>query len=390
MTSKENKGVFAYSYSFQEMFLSKDIFLVPYYIAKEIKGELEYCYQVNMGNTDIPNDHRGAIVRRSKIKNEFLTLLWNVVFKAWTLDVLFLNGSSAKHMLVVWLYKVLRPKGRVVIFGDMEATLAKEFAETGLVYSIGVSAWIKKRLTNFFFDHVTYIVANTEAYQIMKGLCEKQGWKGLLHFYPCLDDELFREYDLQRIPLQEKENVMVCVGRIGNYQKNTEMLLDALEQVDLKEWKIYMIGPVTSSFDLTKKGNFQEKIDDFLARNPRHKDKIIFTGMVYDMKEIFSYYNRARVLLSTARHEGFANVYSQAAALGCFVVSTDVGGADIGSNQWRFGIKIEQEDCKGLADVLNGIVKGSIRIDKQMTVPFEDMCYSIRVNRVLLPFMEEV
>lgn len=31
--------IIAYAYQFQEMFLSKDIFLIPYYICKELGGE---------------------------------------------------------------------------------------------------------------------------------------------------------------------------------------------------------------------------------------------------------------------------------------------------------------------------------------------------------------
>ena len=41
--NKQNKSrikVLAYAYQFQEMFLSKDIFLIPYYIAKELPIEL--------------------------------------------------------------------------------------------------------------------------------------------------------------------------------------------------------------------------------------------------------------------------------------------------------------------------------------------------------------
>lgn len=375
--------VLAYSYLFQEMYLSKDIFLIPYYISKEKGLKLEYRYNVNLGDTNIPQEHRGAGIHKSCLGNEFLSLLWYVVLHAWVIDALFLNGSSAKHMLVVWLYKMLHPQGAVVVFGDMERPQAEELNLNGFVYSRGLGGWIKGKLTNYFLNHVIYIVANTEAYKIMKELCDRKGWKGLSHFYPCLDDELFNKYGLTRVPFQEKENIIICVGRIGNHQKNTEMLLHALEQVDLKEWKIYMIGPVTSSFNLKEGGNFQCVIDDFFERCPQHKDKLIFTGMIYDMKEVFIYYNRAKVLLSAARHEGFANVYSQAAALGCYVISTDVGGADVGSNQWQFGMKVEQEDSEGLANILTELVEGHLVMDASKAVPFREMCYSERIKGLL-------
>lgn len=384
---KSNIRVLAYAYQFQEMFLSKDIFLIPYYIAKELGGECKYLYTQNLGNTEIPRKHRGVSIERTQHRNVWKVFLLEIVAHAKDIDVLFLTGSSAVHMLAAFLYQKRNPKGKVVVFGDMEEPQARELNQNGFHYSGGLAGWVKDKLTDYFFRHVTYLVANTAAYRLMAELCERKHWTGLLHFYPCLDDEKFLLYGLKRMPFAEKENVMVCVGRIGCHQKNTEMLLEALRKVDLKDWKIYMLGPVTSSFDLNEGGDFQKVIDKFFEECPQHRGKLVFTGMVYDQKTVFEYYNRAKVLLMTSRHEGFANVYSQAAALGCYVVSTDVGGADVCSRDWRFGVKLEQEDSDGLAHVLIGIVDGVRVIPVDETLGFDEMSYSYRVNTVLLPKM---
>lgn len=281
----------------------------------------------------------------------------------------------------------MNPQGKVVVFGDMEEPQAQELNQNGFHYSGGLAGWIKDKLTDYFFRHVTYLVANTAAYHLMADLCERKHWNGLLHFYPCLDDEKFESYGLKRKPFTEKENIMVCVGRIGCYQKNTEMLLNALRKVDLKDWKIYMLGPITSSFDLKEGDDFQKVIDQFFEECPQYNDKLIFTGMIYDAKTVFEYYNRAKVLLATARHEGFANVYSQAAALGCYVISTDVGGADVCSNGWKYGIKLNQNDSAGLANVLADLVCGKLEVPEEYAISFAEMSYSYRVKRVLLPKM---
>lgn len=379
--------ILAYAYQFQEMFLSKDIFLIPYYISKELGGECKYLYTQNLGNTEIPKLHRGVTIERTKNKNVWKVFLKEILTHAKDIDVLFLTGSSAVHMFATFLYKKINPKGKVVVFGDMEEPQARELNQNGFHYSGGLAGWIKDKLTDYFFRHVTYLVANTAAYRLMADLCERKHWDGLLHFYPCLDDEKFLSYGLKRKPFAEKENVMVCVGRIGCHQKNTEMLLEALRKVDLKDWKIYMLGPVTSSFDLKEGGDFQKVIDKFFEECPQHRGKVVFTGMVYDQKTVFECYNRAKVQLATARHEGFANVYSQAAALGCYVVSTDVGGADVCSHDWKFGVKLEQNDSEGLAHVLNDIVDGMRVIPMDEALCFDEMSYSYRVNTVLLPKM---
>ncbi len=380
-------SVLAYAYQFQEMFLSKDIFLIPYYIAKELGGECKYLYTQNLGNTEIPNLHRGVSIERTKNTNQWKVFLQEIISHAPKIDVLFLTGSSAVHMFAVFLYKKRNPKGKVVVFGDMEEPQARELNQNGFHYSGGLAGWLKDKLTDYFFRHVTYLVANTAAYHLMDDLCQRKHWDSLLHFYPCLDDEKFFSFGLKRKTFAEKENVMVCVGRIGCYQKNTEMLLEALRKVELKDWKIYMLGPVTSSFDLKEGGNFQKVIDQFFEECPQHQGKVVFTGMVYDPKTVFEYYNRAKVLLATARHEGFANVYSQAAALGCYMVSTDVGGADVCSNDWKFGVKLEQNDSEGLAKVLSNIIDGFREIPINEALSFDEMSYSYRVNTVLLPKM---
>lgn len=379
--------VLAYSNAFQEMYFSKDIFLLPYYIAEALGVNLEYHYSINQGKTPMPSVHRGVSFLHTKCDKDATALLKTVFFNARHSSVLFLNGSSARHMIAVWLYKHLNPSGKVVIFGDMEEPQAIELKENGFQYSKGFIGCLKIRLTDYFFNNVTYLVANTAAFRHMDELCRNKKWDTLLHFYPCLDDEPVKEYGIIRKTWEEKENVMVCVGRIGNHQKNTEMLLDALRKVDLKDWKIYMLGPITSSFDLKEGGEFQKVIDQFFEECPQHKDKLIFTGMIYDQKEVMEYYNRAKVLLSTARHEGFANTFSQAAAFGCYIISTDVGGADVASNGWTFGTMVKQEDSDALSVVLNDLTTGRLNIDANKALSMDEMTYSKRIETVLLPKM---
>lgn len=392
----KEKIVLAYRVDFQQMYFSKDNFLIPYYIAKEKGLQLHYYYSFNMGNSNIPNEHRGVFMHGDSnkhsvsAKDEIMDMFKCILRNAQTIDTLFLNGSSAKHLLAIRIYKLLNPKGNVIVFGDMERPQAEELNRNGFQYSKGLMGKMKSYLVDYMFNHSVYTIGNTEAYNIMKELCGRKGWKGLLHFYPCLDDELFYQYGMVRRSWEEKENIMICVGRIGNYQKNTEMLLDALAKTDIGDWKIYMIGPITSSFDLKEKGDFQHTIDNFFCEHPEYREKLIFTGMIYDQKVVFDFYNRAKIFLSTARHEGFANTFSQAAAFGCYIVSTDVGGADVASNNWQFGTRLDQEDSDGLAKVLNNLAGGNIIIDDKMSLSLKEMSYSSRVCDILIPKIQSM
>lgn len=61
---------------------------------------------------------------------------------------------------------------------------------------------------------------------------------------------------------QQKENLIITVGRLGTEEKNTSLLLEALENIELHNWKVILIGPIQESF--------QSKIQQFYKRNP-HK-----------------------------------------------------------------------------------------------------------------------
>lgn len=50
----------AYFHEFQKMYLHKDLFLIPYYIAKAQNMKLEFCYTYNMDNEPIPDEYRGV------------------------------------------------------------------------------------------------------------------------------------------------------------------------------------------------------------------------------------------------------------------------------------------------------------------------------------------
>ena len=357
----ENSYNIAYLSTFNKMYLSKDTFLIPYYTARVQNKKLEVIYGSNTGDVRIDSEYRethfyGKNRKTINKTDEIWDWMCYILPKARKINSLFFCGCSAHHMFLTWILLKINPLISVIVFGDMEEPQAKEFLVTGLVYGKGLGSYIKRKLTQYFFNHIKFTVANERAYELMELACKKYSWNCLVKLYPCLDDEIFNQYGMKIKSWQEKDNIMIYVGRIGNYQKNTDMLLNTLSKVNLKDWKVYLIGPITDSFAIGKESNYKVTIENFFIKYPEFKEKIIFTGIIYDQRTVFDYFLRAKVLLSSARHEGFANVYSQAAACGCYIVSTDVGGAKTASNGWKFGRKIEQDDAEGMARVIQSIV----------------------------------
>jgi len=142
--------------------------------------------------------------------------------------------------------------------------------------------------------------------------------KKLFKFPNCFDPEILSELGIERRSVSQKEKVILTTGRIGTYQKNTELLLEILAEVDLKDWVMYIVGPIEDGF--------QETIDIFYTQYPEKKNSVHFTGFI-SQAEKFHLYDRARLFVLTSRFEGFAFSLVEASYMRNYIISTDVGGA---------------------------------------------------------------
>lgn len=184
----------------------------------------------------------------------------------------------------------------------------------------------------------------------------------------------------------DKENVIITCGRLGSYQKNTEMLLKALANVDLKDWKVYLIGPMTGDFSLaTENRNFREYVKAFFEKYPHIKEKVIFTGAIFDTHVLFEYFRKAKIFVLTSRYEGFGNVLAHARWNSDYIISTDVGGACDMTDNWKYGSKVEQDDAQGLALALNNVLSSyeQLKFSKQFS---QGISYNKTMSNLLMRF----
>lgn len=153
-----------------------------------------------------------------------------------------------------------------------------------------------------------------------------------------------------------RDNKIIVVGRIGAYQKNHELILKALSIVkDIGSWKVEFIGPVDNTFKI--------KFDRFLLENPLLKGKVELLGNK-SRHELFEIYSKTRIFLMTSRYEGSSLAILEAAMMGCFIITTEIGGADEVTDFGRLGILINQDDPVELADKLLGIFRSDDSVEK--------------------------
>ncbi len=253
---------------------------------------------------------------------------------AGEIDLLFLFGARGEYMELTRTYKSLRPDGIIYLKLDTNIDWAnalplshKPFAD--FLRNCDIISCETRRLQSLLYKKwqrpVEYI-PNGVYYPL----------------YPGASDVRF----------EEKENIILTVGRLGDIQKNSLLLLYAyalaFPQFD-EPWDLVMVGSVTPEF--------QADCEDFCRRFPPLAPHVHLTGNIADKHTLHQYYRRAKIFALPSRAEGGSpNVFSEAAVYGCTVVTTGVDAAPDMTDNGRVGrISPDIEDFDGFARELAAV-----------------------------------
>lgn len=362
-----------------ESHLGKDVFLVPYYWCKISQSECSIIYPEKNGFKKLPETHRGVnliplkkYLKTSK-RSYLISALIYLLHNARKIDFLMQFHFSDNTLFIGNLYKLLNPKGFLYIKCDGEYWL--DTILTNVESSHSFIGKIKRNMYNHLLRKVDLVSIETEGgYKKLQNgdYCGVNLKKKSCFLENGFDEDLLREQAIHETPFTEKENLIITVGRLGTWDKNTELILDAAKEIDFSHWKMALIGPIEPLF--------QNKIEKYFIEYPHLKEKIIFTGAIYDKKELWEWYNKAKVFLLTSRNESFALVLMEAYRFDNYIISTNVGWAQTAINK-SFGEIIPQEDIITLRNKLQHIIKNDIDIVKKQTfkadVSYENLIKSI-------------
>lgn len=363
--------------------LGKDVTCVPYYLGKALGYDVEIVSLTSATNHDFPtvtgNIRYRFLFRNGDRGNGWYKLAffwWYLIRNARKIDILMRFHYSVPTMVETILYKALNPRGKVYVKCDTNHHIMDKF-----LHKKGLEKWFKQLLYRKGIGCIDVISCETSrAYEEMTrsqlpyfALGDK-----LVYVPNGFDEEMLRKMKLTLLPFEQKEHVIITVGRLGSEEKNTEMLLDALARTDLKDWKVYLIGPVDP--------DFRPVIERFFKNHPDKQNAVLFTGPVYDKRTLWEYYNRARIFVLTSRWESFGLVLTEACRFGCYLVSTDVGAARDLIDSQSCGEYVGQEDAVGLHHSLQRIINGQTR----SALSTEDCYKKLSWEHVLQPVIEKL
>lgn len=123
----------------------------------------------------------------------------------------------------------------------------------------------------------------------------------------------------QHIPdLSGRENIILHAGRLGNFHKRTELVLDTFAKVarDFPDWKLVLVGDMEAQFF--------PKLKAFLHEHDDIKDRIVYAGFLDTRKELLDHYSISKIFFFPSLPESFGLVVLEAASMGVALLGSDI------------------------------------------------------------------
>ena len=368
MKSMPKLAVLMYTMS-TPIHLAKDPCSYAYYLAKECGYDASYVYFGEKPLHDVEFEkycHLKYLGSESDFRKEI------EVGKSWLkenardLDVLMLFNYGTSTYRTANYAKKINPNIKIWCKLDMSEQGFAHF------YDGSISRKIKSTIEYIKGRNVDlYTVENKQFFNILK---KHIAFKNRLQYLPnCVSLRGVKEKICKK-----EENIVITVGRLGDWYKNNELLIEAIKKLPkeiVKKWKFYLVGPCTNDFNI------------YLSKE-KDKDSEIFEsikiiGPIYDRNELYDLYSQAKIFILTSRSESFGIAAIEAMYNGAYPVLTNYGSItkDITDNG-RVGKIVEKMDPESVADALQSTMTADIDYEQVKNYCNNNYNYIVWVKRL--------
>lgn len=316
--------------------LIKDVGLIPYglyrsgfydsYIATYKKDSLAYLdnsvkglklWAVNRITGKYIIDASAFLIRHSK-----------------SIDVLNIYHTTFRSSVFTFLYKHLNSKG--ILYVKLDGGFTREETK-----------W-NKSFRKYVMRKADIIT--TELEEKRKLLEKSWNRKVSLLRNPFHPGEI-KKY----ITYDQRDNIILTVGRLGTPEKNTETLLEsfALAADRIPQFKLILVGSVEE--------NFQTYITEFTKRHAELKERIEFVGNIDDRDILFDYYIRSKVFVFPSKWESYGIALMEAGLCGTFIICSDIPASKELTDNFKNCAHFQAEDTVKLAELLVQYCNNEIR-----------------------------
>lgn len=137
-------------------------------------------------------------------------------------------------------------------------------------------------------------------------------------------------------PETQRELIVLGIGRLGEYIKGMDLLIEAFGGISNPNWKLHLAGTTQGGEHLIAR-----------VKELKIEDRVVFLGAVKDLDSLFA---KASIFVIPSRSEGFPNalIEAMAAGLACVSFDFDSGPREI-ITQGTDGLLVEKEKVDLLA-----------------------------------------
>lgn len=362
--------------------LHKDPGQLPLHLARELGWSSELVYWMDRPfEPNEPTDYARWVrrvpvsVSPSRVKHTLLFLDY-VRRNARRIDVLLAYHLTSESLLNLSLYKALNPRGVAVLKLDMDHRALVAFEPNP---GVSKRAALMRLFAAAPIDLLT--IESESMYRRLKPHAERMG-----HQLRLLPNGVDWAAPLSREQLLgQKQNIVLTVARLGTEQKNTEQLLDAIEQLPpdrLADWQFWLVGTRTRVLEM--------RIAQLRARRSDLAERLHVRDFVSSRDELAALYRRARVFCLPSRWESFGIALAEAGYFGCYLVTTDVGAGPELTGHGQYGQLTAVGDTAQLTAALARIITGELSTDDSAAWTHQHVVERLTWPRVARRFAELV
>ncbi len=271
---------------------------------------------------------------------ELSTKLDYIRSHAEDMDLLILHGYYPNYVDIVKCYRDLRPEGKIYMELDINLQAADR------------TPWRSEK-----------VAAVLEACDVIGASCRSMQ-QYMMRKTPYKVEYIPNGfYDFESVDFtpdfSRKEKIVLTVGRIGTHQKHNELLMEAFAAAanEMPGWSVRFVGRIEE--------HFKKYIDNYYARFPALKERVVFTGVVTDRNLIAEEYQRAKVFALTSRMEGGTpNVIAEALSAGNYIVTSAIDAAEEATDGGQCGAVFPIEDEIRLTEILRCLSSNGEQLER--------------------------
>jgi len=365
----KNKPVFATFFPHCEnVHLTKEVGMIPYILYRDFGYD---SYLICYNNGDYPgldtevsglkllffkkNKHHfkekiNKFIRKKRghffgIIRWFFTALdfFPIIFKyGKQIDIFQIYHIGLESFVAGLIYRIINRKGIIYWKLDIDNNILKFYE------NIPKKMKIKNQFKYFVLKLISPNIVSVESKKICEFIRTKHPYfkkfKERVCYIPSgvnVDNSAHLN-----INFTGKENTILHVGRIGTYQKASEIVLEVFVKIarDFPNWKLVLIG--------TMERPFAHYFDELLKKHKDIQDKIQYLGFINSKKSLYEYYKKAKILVIPSRFESFGLVAAEAGLFGDVVLGSDIPSIRDITNDGKFAYLCPIDDVKSYEENL--------------------------------------